>query len=390
MSSSTTNIERKIAQDNVPATMPNQFRDACAQAYCTNILNLSYQINMKPIVTTATDLRYHIIPFLNHNPNISHLTIRLYSLESDEALSLANTTTLKAITFLWSDLETDIANGSINIPDDSITDEKIRAVMRNWAKRPYEPGEQFLDALLSSENQTIMHLYGIHLTPEIENFLHINRERATPEECRNIIASLQGYLTKDVLPIVLEYRGINSQALISNPSSLDFNSSISIILNSTTEFCKRLWRQVADGAAETVRKFARLQRNQLIAPDAYPTEFFALTFQAPNQVPKVEEIETKITAEVAFFTMLQSADHPELYLDYFPDVDVNALNPEGETALHIAVRKGNLALIKVLVEHGADTEILNSAGKTVWELATDRQELMAALTEAMPVRIQLP
>jgi hypothetical protein len=113
MSSNTTDIERKITQNNVPAAMPNRFRDACADAYRTNTLNLNIKNeNDVHLITTEKELVDYIIPFLKYTPNITHLAIRLDNLGLKAAQALTNTT-LKTITFLWSDLATNAANNNL-------------------------------------------------------------------------------------------------------------------------------------------------------------------------------------------------------------------------------------------------------------------------------------
>ena len=43
-------------------------------------------------------------------------------------------------------------------------------------------------------------------------------------------------------------------------------------------------------------------------------------------------------------------------------VDVNAVNADGDTALHGAARRGADAIVQVLVEHGATLDALNTMG----------------------------
>lgn len=50
--------------------------------------------------------------------------------------------------------------------------------------------------------------------------------------------------------------------------------------------------------------------------------------------------------------------------------DINAQNKIGQTALHVAVRFGNIELARCLVAKGADLTIRNKDGRTVLELST--------------------
>lgn len=44
--------------------------------------------------------------------------------------------------------------------------------------------------------------------------------------------------------------------------------------------------------------------------------------------------------------------------------DIDQTGPDGQTALHIATRKGSLVMVKMLVEQGANLEAENSQGRT--------------------------
>ncbi|MCW7555941.1 ankyrin repeat domain-containing protein [Endozoicomonas gorgoniicola] len=50
-------------------------------------------------------------------------------------------------------------------------------------------------------------------------------------------------------------------------------------------------------------------------------------------------------------------------------VDVDALNKQGETALMLAARKGNLDIVKTLINHGADLSICTKNNKTAFDMA---------------------
>ena len=50
---------------------------------------------------------------------------------------------------------------------------------------------------------------------------------------------------------------------------------------------------------------------------------------------------------------------------------INYQNRYGNTALHIAAKKGNFEVVKALVEKGANTTIKNNDGKTALDLAIE-------------------
>ena len=49
---------------------------------------------------------------------------------------------------------------------------------------------------------------------------------------------------------------------------------------------------------------------------------------------------------------------------YWAAADVNQPGPDGQTALHVAAQKGSLVIVKMLLDQGADTEVLNKQGHT--------------------------
>ena len=53
--------------------------------------------------------------------------------------------------------------------------------------------------------------------------------------------------------------------------------------------------------------------------------------------------------------------------------DVNALDPNGNTALHEAARRGAKGVIQLLLQAGVDIHVTNEQGDTAYDLATDRE-----------------
>ena len=58
----------------------------------------------------------------------------------------------------------------------------------------------------------------------------------------------------------------------------------------------------------------------------------------------------------------------QLLLDY--DADVEILDRNGETALHLATDRGHLQVTTLLLVHGAKRDIRNKEDKTPFELAS--------------------
>ncbi|KAH7440648.1 hypothetical protein KP509_03G003800 [Ceratopteris richardii] len=62
----------------------------------------------------------------------------------------------------------------------------------------------------------------------------------------------------------------------------------------------------------------------------------------------------------------------EELLKYVPDI--NSLNSDGSTSLHIAVAAGNAEALHFLIEHGADPEICDSKGLKPYDLAQQQKQ----------------
>jgi ankyrin repeat protein len=68
-------------------------------------------------------------------------------------------------------------------------------------------------------------------------------------------------------------------------------------------------------------------------------------------------------------------------LDY--KINIDAQNQEGDTQLHLAARNGNVAMVKVLTEFGANASLQNKAGETPLHVAakTGNVEILQALLQ---------
>ena len=55
----------------------------------------------------------------------------------------------------------------------------------------------------------------------------------------------------------------------------------------------------------------------------------------------------------------------KILIQYFIDrkLNLNTINNEGKTPLHLAMKKGNIDIIELLIENGANTKIKDKKGK---------------------------
>jgi len=70
----------------------------------------------------------------------------------------------------------------------------------------------------------------------------------------------------------------------------------------------------------------------------------------------------------ALGVMLQYADANQWQYNFRMD----ARTPSGETVLHIAARRGDLEMARVIIEQGVDTELVDMSGSTALHAAVDR------------------
>jgi ankyrin repeat protein len=62
-------------------------------------------------------------------------------------------------------------------------------------------------------------------------------------------------------------------------------------------------------------------------------------------------------------------DGLEILLDS-TDIDIDATNEDGMTALHLAAESGDLDAVRLLLEHRADMHIAENGGSTAEQLVT--------------------
>ncbi len=65
------------------------------------------------------------------------------------------------------------------------------------------------------------------------------------------------------------------------------------------------------------------------------------------------------------------------------DVDINAINNDGNTALHLAALNGNLEMMNFLLNHGAKFDIKDRNGKNPLELITDENHQKKLFSQAV-------
>jgi ankyrin repeat protein len=52
--------------------------------------------------------------------------------------------------------------------------------------------------------------------------------------------------------------------------------------------------------------------------------------------------------------------------------DLDELDEDGNTALHLAAERGHLEIVKLLAEHGADHQVRNAQGQTATDVAASK------------------
>ena len=59
---------------------------------------------------------------------------------------------------------------------------------------------------------------------------------------------------------------------------------------------------------------------------------------------------------------------------------------DGDTALHIACKKGRINVIKSLLSQGADTTVKNNVGNTPLDDGQDKNEIVSLFSKCSPNR----
>jgi ankyrin repeat protein len=98
----------------------------------------------------------------------------------------------------------------------------------------------------------------------------------------------------------------------------------------------------------------------------------------PEAVTPIMLIATRLKTFKRAGQVAQGADPTEIAKDLIArGADVNAISKEGITALMIAARQDNQAMIGLLYQAGADLRIKSLAGKTALDIATEARNAAA-------------
>ncbi|MDJ0805706.1 MAG: ankyrin repeat domain-containing protein [Gammaproteobacteria bacterium] len=65
---------------------------------------------------------------------------------------------------------------------------------------------------------------------------------------------------------------------------------------------------------------------------------------------------------INLYRAVHIGDIDQIERNLYWDADVNQPGPDGQTALHVAARKGSLVIVKMLLQSGADQEAVNQQG----------------------------
>lgn len=149
-----------------------------------------------------------------------------------------------------------------------------------------------------------------------------------------------------------------------------------------------LWRaaQIGDKEAVNSRLDAGINPNELSRDnDIYPI----VHASAHNHNSIVRRLcEHPLIEKASFVSALEKARETknEELISYFErKVDINALNVEGKSRLHIAVAKNNAAEVRELIARGADVNVEDKKGRTpllmvtTWTELTDKEKRNAAI-----------
>ena len=82
------------------------------------------------------------------------------------------------------------------------------------------------------------------------------------------------------------------------------------------------------------------------------------------------------TPNKKFFNAVHGGNVAEVQKALADDADINGIK-HGETALHIAARNGDVAMLRELIHAGANLELQDGSGKRPWEIALDEEHLDA-------------
>jgi hypothetical protein len=103
---------------------------------------------------------------------------------------------------------------------------------------------------------------------------------------------------------------------------------------------------------------------------AAPASASAMSSPAPQPMPAAAS--ASATPSDEFYQAAQSGDLKGLQTGFAGNIDVNARDPKGRTALILAIQHGQLDAVKALLAHGANASLPDAHGTTPMGAAHDR------------------
>ena len=95
----------------------------------------------------------------------------------------------------------------------------------------------------------------------------------------------------------------------------------------------------------------------------------------PSSYPRaLDAANKKVNVELQgeFLTMLRGSslsDIETFLVEQSENIDVNQFSKDGQTPIHKACQQGNLPLVKLLVQYGANVKLTNRSGFSLLHLA---------------------
>ncbi|MFA5960466.1 MAG: ankyrin repeat domain-containing protein [Tatlockia sp.] len=165
-----------------------------------------------------------------------------------------------------------------------------------------------------------------------------------------------------------------------------------IVLDGTLNLVP-LWRAAANGDENTVcvRLSARVNPNEMCSDDYHKAPAHPLIAAAKNGYFSIVQLCAEHPdIDTTIFVKAITVAHrfPEI-VSYLEDKQsINAQDKEGNTRMHHASLKGDVALVKKLLNNGANVSITNKSGETPLELAIqhseNHQQIVALLLKHSP------
>ena len=125
-----------------------------------------------------------------------------------------------------------------------------------------------------------------------------------------------------------------------------------------------------------------------VVHDKNPKASFILRQEARKEKPNIDVIKEAVISGAYIEAMIGRGIMKRTILQYFSsvgnkeaviilleaNVNLNAQDNFGQTALHWAARKGQLEVLKVLLEAGSDRKVIGILGKTAADLAKENNK----------------